>query len=37
MGQSAGIVNSIDPIRDIVERIVNDAENCLKNAYSSIK
>jgi enoyl-[acyl-carrier protein] reductase II len=37
MGQSAGIINSIESIRDIVKRIVTDAEKCLNNAYATIK
>ena len=37
LGQSAGLVHSIDHIKDIVEKIVNDGEKCLKNAYATIK
>jgi len=37
MGQSAGIINSIESIQDIIGTIVSDAEKFLKNAYSRIK
>ena len=37
MGQSAGVINSIESIQDILDTIVNDAEKLLKNAYANIK
>ena len=37
MGQSAGIINSIESIKDIVDTFVKDAENLLKNAAANIE
>ena len=37
MGQSAGIINSIDSVKDIVDTFVNDAETLLKNAAANIE
>ena len=37
LGQSIGIVNSIDSVSDIINSIMNEAEKKLKSAYSSIK
>ena len=37
LGQSAGLINKIESIKDIIETIVKDAEKCLKNAYATIK
>lgn len=37
LGQSAGLIHKIEHIKDIVEKIVKDAEKCLKNAYATIK
>ncbi|MHA1805041.1 MAG: NAD(P)H-dependent flavin oxidoreductase [Promethearchaeota archaeon] len=37
LGQSIGIINSIDHVQDIIDKIVKDAEKCLKNAVSLIK
>ena len=37
LGQSAGIINSIESIDDIISTMVKDAEKLLKNAYSGIK
>ncbi|MFX1393722.1 MAG: hypothetical protein ACFFAH_09115, partial [Promethearchaeota archaeon] len=37
LGQSIGIINSIDSVPDIINSIVNDAEKRLKNAYNLIK
>ena len=37
LGQSIGIINSIESISDIINSIVNDAEKSLKSAYGLIK
>ncbi len=37
LGQSIGIINSLKNAKDIVEEIVQDAENRLKKAHTSIK
>ena len=37
LGQSAGVVNSIESISDIISTITSDAEKLLKNAYAGIK
>jgi NAD(P)H-dependent flavin oxidoreductase YrpB (nitropropane dioxygenase family) len=37
LGQSIGIANSIEHVPDIIDRVINDAEKCLKSAFSSIK
>ena len=37
MGQSAGVINSVESLGDVVNTIVNGAEKCIKNAYASIK
>ena len=37
LGQSIGIANSIECVPDIIDRVINDAEKCLKSAFSSIK
>ncbi len=37
LGQSAGIVNSLESISDIISTITSDAEKLLKNAYNGIK
>jgi NAD(P)H-dependent flavin oxidoreductase YrpB (nitropropane dioxygenase family) len=36
LGQSIGLINSIDNVRDIIERIVKDAEKYLREAYNLI-
>jgi len=37
LGQSIGIINSIESVSDIINSIVNDAEKSLKSAYGLIK
>ncbi len=37
MGQSAGLISEIKSVKEIVEDIVSDAENLLKNASAMIK
>jgi NAD(P)H-dependent flavin oxidoreductase YrpB (nitropropane dioxygenase family) len=37
LGQSIGTIKSLESVEKIVEEIVQDAENRLKNAYSFIK
>jgi len=37
IGQSIGIIDKIENVNDIINSIVKDAENCLKNAASLIK
>ena len=37
VGQSGGIVNSIESIGDLISKITSDAEKLIKNAYSNIK
>ncbi len=37
LGQSIGVINSIESVPDIIDTIVKDAEKCLKNASNSIK
>jgi NAD(P)H-dependent flavin oxidoreductase YrpB (nitropropane dioxygenase family) len=37
VGQSGGVINSIESIDDIVSSIMSDAERLIKNAYNSIK
>ena len=37
LGQSIGVINSIEKVSDIIESIVKNAENYLKNAVHSIK
>ncbi|MFX0137907.1 MAG: NAD(P)H-dependent flavin oxidoreductase [Candidatus Hodarchaeota archaeon] len=36
LGQSIGIINSIDNVNDIIERIMKEAETAIKNNYSMI-
>lgn len=36
LGQSAGLVDRIENVKAIIERIVNDAEKCLRNAYKTV-
>ncbi len=36
LGQSAGLINRIEHVKDIVETIVKDAENCLRKAYTTV-
>ncbi|KKL55745.1 hypothetical protein LCGC14_2252310, partial [marine sediment metagenome] len=36
LGQSIGIINSIDSVKDIINNIVNDAERNLREASSFI-
>ena len=36
LGQSAGLVDRIENVKDIIETIVNDAEKCLRNAYKTV-
>ncbi|MFW9989576.1 MAG: NAD(P)H-dependent flavin oxidoreductase [Candidatus Odinarchaeota archaeon] len=37
LGQSCGLVNNIERVSNIINTIVDDAEECLKNAYNMIK
>jgi NAD(P)H-dependent flavin oxidoreductase YrpB (nitropropane dioxygenase family) len=37
LGQSSGLINKIECVSDIIDEIVIDAENCLKNAYEMLK
>ena len=37
IGQSVGLIDSIDCVSDIIDTIVFDAEKCLTNAYKTIK
>ena len=37
LGQSVGLINSIESVSDIINTIVFDAEECLKAAYNTIK
>ena len=37
LGQSIGMINSIEKVSDIIESLVKSAENYLKNAVNSIK
>jgi len=37
LGQSIGIINSIESVSDIIETIVKDAEKSIKNASSLVK
>ncbi|MHA1257090.1 MAG: NAD(P)H-dependent flavin oxidoreductase [Promethearchaeota archaeon] len=37
LGQSIGVINSIEKVSDIIDSIVKSAENYLKNAVNSIK
>ena len=37
MGQSAGLIDRIESVSEIINAIVNDAEKCLTDAYNTIK
>ncbi|UCD01212.1 MAG: nitronate monooxygenase [Promethearchaeota archaeon] len=37
LGQSVGLINSIESVSEIINTIVVDAEQCLKAAYNTIK
>ena len=37
LGQSCGLVNNIERVANIINSIVDDAEDCLKSAYNMIK
>jgi enoyl-[acyl-carrier protein] reductase II len=37
LGQSIGIIDSIDDVTEIIERIVKGAENVIRNSYSMLK
>ena len=37
LGQSIGIINSLEKVSDIIDSIVSNAEKCLKNAVNFIK
>ncbi|KKK42087.1 MAG: hypothetical protein Lokiarch_37620, partial [Candidatus Lokiarchaeum sp. GC14_75] len=37
LGQSIGLIESIETVSDIVNSIVEGAEKCLTNAFSTIK
>ena len=36
LGQSIGLINSVEGVRDIIENIVNDAEKRLKEVHNYI-
>ena len=37
LGQSIGIIDKIEDVKDIIERIMKDAENVIRRNYASIK
>ncbi len=37
MGQSAGVINSVESLGDMVNTIISGAEECIKKAYANIK
>ena len=37
LGQSSGLIESVESVSDIINSIVDDAEKCLKDAYNTIK
>jgi hypothetical protein len=37
MGQSAGVINSVESLGDMVNKIVNGAEESIKKAYANIR
>jgi len=37
LGQSIGIIDSIDDVKDIIERIMKEAETAIRNNYSMLK
>jgi len=37
LGQSSGLIDNIEYVSDIINKIVNDAEICLKNAFEMLK
>ena len=37
LGQSIGVINSVEKVSKIIDSVVNDAEKCLKNATNLIK
>ena len=37
LGQSIGIINSIEDVNDIIEKIIKEAEVVIKNNYSMIR
>jgi len=37
LGQSIGVIDSIDDVNDIIERIMKEAENIIRNNYSMLK
>ncbi len=37
LGQSIGVIDSIDNVNDIIERIMKEAENIIRNNYSMLK
>ena len=37
LGQSIGIIDSIDDVNEIIERVMKDAETAIRNNYSKIK
>jgi NAD(P)H-dependent flavin oxidoreductase YrpB (nitropropane dioxygenase family) len=37
LGQSIGIINSVETVSDIIESIVKGAEKYIKNAYALIR
>jgi len=37
LGQSSGLIDNIEYVSDIINKVVNDAEICLKNAFEMLK
>ena len=37
LGQSIGLIDSVESVSDIINTIVFDAEKCLKAAYNTIR
>jgi NAD(P)H-dependent flavin oxidoreductase YrpB (nitropropane dioxygenase family) len=37
LGQSIGIIDQIESVAEIIETVINDAENALKNAISFVE
>lgn len=37
MGQSAGLIEEIESVSDIINNIVSDAEVCIRNVYNTLK
>ncbi|MFX1489515.1 MAG: hypothetical protein ACFFBI_10225, partial [Promethearchaeota archaeon] len=37
LGQSIGIINSIDSVNDIIERVMKEAETAIRKNYAMLK